>query len=595
MLLWEQRCLSRQALDNSSLNSKIRNCLPLVFFSSIIIIQKGVFKIMSNHIGQLLNKAYNKVKTGFKYNTLNFVFIFIFINLFLRAFGAENTIVAVVFIIVMQSSMLLDFTVKPIKNFFIQLLIMETMVVSAFLINTLNPFVTIPINFIVLFTLLFVFTFEYTTDLYMPYILSYLFLTFISPVSAQMLPKRMLAVLVGMICVMLYHFFMGRNRTRDTVCSALTGMIDECRQSVDCLISGTGMPDSIETVRSNLYKLSHLVYERRKRFLYISDASLAMLDCGLKLENFINMLYNFEGGISPDDTVMLKCTKKWLDSFRTVIQDGGALEPPDRGNFSLEKHGLGEDVYNLLVLMQNRLTDMTNTSRRSSFHPTYLSWIVKVKSGFHASPVRLIYSVRVAILLSVLTALVLFFQLPHGKWLLFTVASVSLPYADDVGAKGKKRFLATVVGGCIAVLTFVFIPSAMGRTAVMLFFGYLTAYFTDYRFSFACSTVGALGGAMLMDSFGWNNIAGMFLIRLSYICIGIAIAYVANRLIYPFKRNTAIEFLCKRYSTTKQLISYTAKDKASDPQLYYNLMVHTLLQEEKLNESVGSNVKYVAK
>lgn len=130
----------------------------------------------------------------------------------------------------------------------------------------------------------------------------------------------------------------------------------------------------------------------------------------------------------------------------------------------------------------------------------------------------------------------------------------------------------------------------MGRTAIMLFFGYITAYFTDYRFSFACSTVGALGGAMLVDCFGWNNVAGMFLLRLGYICIGIAIAYIANRLICPFKRNTAIEYLCKRYSTTKELLSNSSLDKLSDPQLYYNLMVHTLLQEEKIKDSIDSTV-----
>lgn len=42
------------------------------------------------------------------------------------------------------------------------------------------------------------------------------------------------------------------------------------------------------------------------------------------------------------------------------------------------------------------------------------------------------------------TLLVQSVELPHGKWLLFTVASVSLPYADDVGLKAKKRMLATL-------------------------------------------------------------------------------------------------------------------------------------------------------
>lgn len=310
------------------------------------------------------------VRKNFKSITLNFAFVFIFMNLFQLMFGSENSIVAVVFIIIMQSSMLLDFTVKPVKIFFVQLFILETMVVSAFLINTLNPFVTIPMNFIVLFTLLFAFTFDYTLDLYMPYILSFLFLIFISPVSIQMLPTRMLAILVGMLCVMLYHFFMGRNRTRETVCKALTGMIDECHQCILCLLSGAGLPDSVETVRNNLYKLSHLVYERRRHFLYISDASLAMLDCGLKLENFIYMLYDIEGRISPEEAAMLKYSGEWLTLFRAAIQDGGTIPQPDSRYFSLEQHELGKKVYSSLIHMQNRLIHMTDADKRSTFQPT---------------------------------------------------------------------------------------------------------------------------------------------------------------------------------------------------------------------------------
>lgn len=62
----------------------------------------------------------------------------------------------------------------------------------------------------------------------------------------------------------------------------------------------------------------------------------------------------------------------------------------------------------------------------------------------------------------------------------------------------------------------------------MMFAGYLTAYFTDYKCTFACSTIGALGGAMLTQAYGFEPVAGIVLIRLGYICIGIVLAYVAN-------------------------------------------------------------------
>lgn len=529
------------------------------------------------------------VRLNFKSITLNFMFIFIFMNLFQFFFGQENSILGVVFIIIMQSSMLLDFTIKPMKNFFIQLLIIEMMVISAFLIQNANPFITIPMNFVVLFTLLYAFTFEYTTALYMPYILSYLFLVFISPVDILLLPKRVFAVGIGTTCVILYHLYKGRNRKEKTVCDALTGIVEETQQCIQALISGTKLPSNMEIVRNNLYKLSHLAHEHQKCFLQISDASMAMLACGLRLENVICLLYDFEGDVRAEEVILLEQTREWLDTLKEALQAGNTIVPPDPRYFSLAQHALGEYIYNSLASIQQYVSQMKEAENRSRFYPIFFSLPRNIKATLHTSPVRIVYAVRVAIILSLLTALVLFYQLPHGKWLLFTVAAVSLPYADDIGEKARNRFLATLLGGCITVLTFVFFEDTFSRTLVMLAFGYLTAYFHDYRFSFACSTIGALGGALLMSGFGWKTIGGMFIIRLVYICLGIFIAYIANRLIYPFRRDHAIDHLYAKHETTRKVLSYSSKKRLSQPQLYYTMMIHSLLQEEKLKESMSSD------
>lgn len=84
---------------------------------------------------------------------------------------------------------------------------------------------------------------------------------------------------------------------------------------------------------------------------------------------------------------------------------------------------------------------------------------------------------------------------------MFTLASVSLPYADDVPVKMKKRFLATVIGGLLSVVIYTFIPSSAGRTAVMMLSGYLSFYFTDYTETFACSTIGAAGRRGVYERF----------------------------------------------------------------------------------------------
>ena len=78
---------------------------------------------------------------------------------------------------------------------------------------------------------------------------------------------------------------------------------------------------------------------------------------------------------------------------------------------------------------------MTLPEKKRSYPKTMLSFSVRMSAALHISTVRVVYALRVSILLALCTLLVQMLGLPYGKWLLFTVASVSLPYADDVGGK----------------------------------------------------------------------------------------------------------------------------------------------------------------
>ena len=101
-------------------------------------------------------------------------------------------------------------TATPVKHLLIQAAVLLWMGMSAFLVNTLPPLAAFPVNLLTVFFILYAFTYEYSSHMYFPYILSYLFLIFISPVTAEGLPKRLLGLLAGAVCVILYQMFMGR-------------------------------------------------------------------------------------------------------------------------------------------------------------------------------------------------------------------------------------------------------------------------------------------------------------------------------------------------------------------------------------------------
>lgn len=483
--------------------------------------------------------------------------------------------------------MVRDLTATPGKHLLIQSTVLVWMGAAAYLVTALPAVFSFLINFFTLLLILYAFTYEYSSHMYFPYILSYLFLIFISPVHAGQLPGRLLGMLAGAISIMLYQWVMGRNRVRETARDVLSEMIDDICQYTAQRTAGNAQPPDLSAMRRKLCRLSRTVYERRKKALCVSDASFSLIDTGRGLEHLLILIQELPETLSEQDKIFLSEIIRLLNEMRIFLQqEGHSIPPAEDSLFSeLKDNETAKLFFNSFIYIRDRLLHMTDPHNRTRYKKTALSLRVRLQAALDLSPVRAVYALRTALLLSCATLLVQSLALPHGKWFLFTLASVSLPYADDVPLKMKKRFLATVIGGLLSVVIYAVIPSSAGRTAVMMLSGYISFYFTDYTETFTCSTIGALGGAVFMSAFDFQAIGNIFLIRIGYIIAGIAVAYVINCLFFPYTRAMATRHLMKKYKSITELLTKVCHSDHADPQLYYNLVIQAHLQEEKLSSN----------
>ena len=116
----------------------------------------------------------------------------------------------------------------------------------------------------------------------------------------------------------------------------------------------------------------------------------------------------------------------------------------------------------------------------------------------------------------------------------------------------------------------------------MMLSGYLSFYFTDSSATFACSTVGALGGAVFLSAFGWGPVGYLSLVRLGYVVLGIAAALLFNRALFHYSRAAATRQLYRKYCATVKLLTEVCRQPETDAQLYYGLVVQAHLLEDKL-------------
>lgn len=534
----------------------------------------------------MLLKMKESLKKNWKRAILEFIFILVFIQVFQAIFGPENSIVGVIFTIMMSASMVRDMTAAPVKHLFLQAVTLVIMAASACFANVLPPAAGTLIHFFTIFLIVYAYTYEYSQNMYFPYILSYLFLVYISPAPPEQLPKRLLGMLMGAVCIILYQLFKGRKRVAETAVEVLDRMIGEALSMARSILAGEKPETDLEEVRHNLCRLSRTVYERRKKVLQVSDASFAMVDCGRGIENLIILMCGMEGSVTQERAELLTLVTGRLEGYREFVLGRRELPAgPDKDSF--ERCGAPEAIEfrDSLGYIRDQLLQMTDPERRAHYHETAFSLSMRLRAALDVSAVRVIYALRVALLLSAFSLVVRLLALPHGKWLMFTLASVSLPFADDVGVKAKKRVTATIVGGLTAMVLFAMVPSPGGRSFIMMASGFVNFFFSDYVGTYSCSTIGALGGAVLMDAFGWRAVGGMFAVRLGYICIGAVIALLVNCVIFPFKRGTAAKLLLEKYTITTALLAgicSTENPSQVDPQMYYDLIIQCHLQEDQL-------------
>ena len=75
------------------------------------------------------------VRDKFRFGTL--IFIVAYINVFQLIFGPENSIVGVIFTIMMSASMARDLTAAPVRHLIAQSLVLVWMALAAYWVNAL--------------------------------------------------------------------------------------------------------------------------------------------------------------------------------------------------------------------------------------------------------------------------------------------------------------------------------------------------------------------------------------------------------------------------------------------------------------------------
>lgn len=522
-----------------------------------------------------------------KSKTIIFLSIIIFIVIFKSIFGDENTLVGVTTITAALMLLDRDLTLSPVKNL-LRLLSINLLIGIGASLASSNIYLGILLNFTILFFISYLFSSNLRSPIYLPFSLQYLFILS-TPVAADKLPVRLLSLAVGAIVIMLAQIIVNKNKLNKSgnkllhnVCDLIADKIHDI-ENINDIETNKMIHDSIDKFRI-------MVYDKREHNYYLTYEGRLKLNLSISLES-INASLD-KGSIDLIDKDILKTLERLIIDVKSVLDNESChsskyiedlLKVCENKNIN---DLLNLQILNSMLLLSDTLENLMKLDVKHFNMVNISSKFINIFEDssiksflFDRKSLKFCYGIRIGITISIGAFIVDYFNLSEGRWILFTILSVTTPIYETSHSKTNDRLFATIIGSICIVVLFSIFQDPTSRTIIIMLAGYLNGYFSNYKYSTIFVTISAIGSAAIA-----GNVHELSFNRILYVVIGAIIAILSNKYIFPYRLNDSIKQLDNLYHSTiikmlKEVENLVQGNKR--PTIMKNLVVLTSLIDSK--------------
>ena len=502
----------------------------------------------------------------------------VLMGLYKTIFGVENTIIGLIIAMASYAFLRLDLTSYPIYKSMIFLILNLFLAISAY-ISAINPFVGLIINFLILFTVSFIYTTEFKNVISYIFLLLYVYMWEYS-ISLDELPRRLVAMGVGVFIIIGIHILFNRRNFKKNSNNIIIRSIRNIQKEICHIINESYREKENIYIDSELRKLLILIEGRNNNKFIENHKDDIYFNIVLILER-INSIINKVGKInnkSKDVIDYLNSLNHDLENITLFLErkvDCINEEKDDLNkdstinNWTEKEYAFLGECTELIRLLEKNINNLYEYNRKKSRKRIKVKFNLKElligNSSLKMKHLRVAYSLKLAIAVSLIMFIVDLFKIPQGRWIVTSVYVVIQPYEEETLTKAIKRFKGTIIGVIIYISIFTFFPHIIPLELLLLILMFLYFVQKDYEKKVVCT-------ALMTLSFGLSRstVGSLAFYRFLFVIIGIVIALGINKLIFPQSIKNSIYDLKERY------LELTSK-------LLYELK--SILYEEKYNEN----------
>nr|WP_243158311.1 FUSC family protein [Clostridium perfringens] len=502
----------------------------------------------------------------------------VLMGLYKTIFGVENTVIGLIIAMASYAFLRLDLTSYPIYKSMIFLILNLFLAISAY-ISAINSFVGLIINFLILFTVSFIYTTEFKNVISYIFLLLYVYM-WEYPISLDELPRRLVAMGVGAFIIIGIHILFNRRNFRRNSNNIIIRSIRNIQKEICHIINESYREKENIYIDSELRKLLILIEGRNNNKFIENHKDDIYFNIVLILER-INSIINKVGKVnnkSKDIIDYLNSLNHDLENITLFLErkvefineeKDDLSKPSTINNFTEKEYAFLEECTELIRLLEKNINNLYEYSRKKPRKRIKVKFNLKElligNSSLKMKHLRVAYSLKLAIAVSLIMFIVDLFKIPQGRWIVTSVYVVIQPYEEETLTKAIKRFKGTIIGVIIYISIFTFFPHIIPLELLLLILMFFYFVQKDYDKKVVCT-------ALMTLSFGLSRstVGSLAFYRFLFVIIGIAIALGVNKIIFPQSVKNSIYDLKERYLELTNKLLYELK---------------SILYEEKYNEN----------
>ncbi|EIW6614570.1 FUSC family protein [Clostridium perfringens] len=502
----------------------------------------------------------------------------VLMGLYKTIFGVENTVIGLIIAMASYAFLRLDLTSYPIYKSMIFLILNLFLAISAY-ISAINPFVGLIINFLILFTVSFIYTTEFKNVISYIFLLLYVYM-WEYPISLDELPRRLVAMGVGVFIIIGIHILFNRRNFRRNSNNIIIKSIRNIQKEIYHIINESYEEKENIYIDSELRKLLVLIKGRNNNKFIGNNKDDIYFNIVLILER-INSIINKVGKVnskSKDVIDYLNSLNHDLENITLFLErkvecineeKDDLSKPSTINNWTEKEYAFLEECTELIRLLEKNINNLYEYSRKKPRKRIKVKFNLKElligNSSLKMKHLRVAYSLKLAIAVSLIMFIVDLFKIPQGRWIVTSVYVVIQPYEEETLTKAIKRFKGTIIGVILYISIFTFFPHIIPLELLLLILMFFYFVQKDYDKKVVCT-------ALMTLSFGLSRstVGSLAFYRFLFVIIGIAIALGVNKIIFPQSVKNSIYDLKERYLELTNKLLYELK---------------SILYEDKYNEN----------